>query len=166
MKQFSIKYFNLSIILCPVLALIISCKTKATLQKPAKEKMEVATNQPTAYPTEPGTCIIQAYIIEILPIDKSIIDEPCHSFPCKARIVISKSNSCGFGVQRKPVVGDTLEVKFIHSLASSDEFKKVYPAKVVLPGLKQDQLFEAQIKIKMLPMEILVYEIGNYQPVH
>jgi hypothetical protein len=98
----------------------------------------------------------------VLQNDTTQTDEPCKSFPCKARVIITKSSACGFGVHQKPVQGDTLEVKFIHSLAPSEEFKGVYKAQVRLPGLKQDQLFEAQMRIKLMKMDKLSYEIGNY----
>ena len=144
----------------------ISCKTT----KPNKEKShdnksknDLTISTPSVYPTEPGTCIVQGYIISIVTVDKLNMDEPCKSFPCKANVIITKSGACGFGVHQKPVAGDTLLVNFTHSLASSQEFNKVYPAKVILPGLKQDQLFEAQIRIKLLPMDKLAYEIGNYE---
>jgi len=146
--------------------LMLSCKTKTSNQHVEKDQIVLNAskqNQQTAYPTEPGTCVIQAYILKIYPIDNTASDEPCKSFPCNAQIVITKTSACGYNVYRKPVIGDTLDVNFIHSLVSSDAFKKVYPAKVILSGLKQDQMFEAQIKIKLLPMEKVSYEIGNYE---
>jgi hypothetical protein len=154
--------------------ILFACKTKTPAQaigndknhEPTQEKNKEqirSKSQPTAYPTEPGTCVIQGYIISILPIDPVNSNEPCKSFPCKANVVITKCHSCGFGVAKKPVEGDTLEVHFIHSLAPSETFKSIYPAKINLSGLKQDQPFEAMIKIKLLPSEKLYYEIGNYE---
>jgi len=146
-----------------------ACKTKSLSQTiPLDNKFNVqqSTNQPSVYPTEPGTCLIQGYILSILPIEETNIDEPCKSFACKANVIITKSSSCGFGVAVKPSAGDTLLVNFLHSIASSEVFKKVYPAKVILPGIKQDQLFEAQIKIKLLPNDKLNYVIGNYELIH
>jgi hypothetical protein len=143
----------------------ISCKTATTKKKSIENKSNKDTTIATqsVYPTEPGTCIVQGYILSIFTIDKSNMDEPCKSFPCKANVIITKSGACGFGVHQKPVAGDTLLVNFTHSLVPSQEFNKVYPAKVSLPGLKQDQLFEAQIRIKLMPMDKLTYEIGNYE---
>jgi hypothetical protein len=144
--------------------LLISCKTKPPVKTmEGNQQNQPIQNNQSAYPTEPGTCKIQGYLIKIFPLDQTITDEPCKSFACKAQVVITKTRGCGFGVQHKPIDGDTLEVNFIHSLASSEEFKTVYPAKVNLPGLKLEQLFEAQIKIKPLPMEKIAYEIGNYE---
>lgn len=148
--------------------LVLACKTKSSSQTTQATSITGATEKPvqpsqTAYPTEPGTCVIQGYIINILPIDKTAGDEPCKSFACKANVIITKSHSCGYGVHKKPVEGDTLQINFIHSLAPGNEVKKVYPAKVNLPGLKVDQAFEAQLKIKLLPMDKLSYEIGFYE---
>jgi hypothetical protein len=157
------------IIIFSILFFIVltSCKTKPPVETKEGNPQNVTTqNTQSEYPTEPGTCKIQGYVIKILPIDKTISDEPCKSFACKAQVVITKTRGCGFGVQRKPIDGDTLEINFIHSMVASQEFKKVYPAKVNLPGLKPDQLFEAQIKIKLLPMDKLFYEIGTYELVH
>ncbi len=141
----------------------ISCKTTNTPKKKSTlNQSHSESTQPAVYPTEPGTCVVQGYILSLIPVDKSILDEPCKSFPCKANVIITKAGACGFGVHQKPAAGDTLLVNFTHSLVSSEEFKKVYPAKVILPGLKQDQLFEAQIRIKLLPTDRLTYEIGNY----
>ena len=152
------------------LFLLVACKTKTPAQAVTTDKKQenkkenlVPKSQPTAYPTEPGTCVIQGYIINILPKDPNNINEPCKSYPCNAKVIITKCHSCGFGLAKKPVEGDTLEVHFTHSLASSEEFKSVYPAKVILTGLKQDQPFEAMIKVKLLPSEKLYYEIGNYE---
>lgn len=131
-------------------------------QSDEKQK-EVKPLTQAAYPTEPGTCIIQGFIVKIYPVDQSSSDEPCKSFPCKADVVITKTRSCGFGVNSKPVEGDTILVNFVHSIASSEAFKNVYKAQVYLPGLLQDQLFDAQIRIKMLPMDKFAYEIGNYE---
>jgi hypothetical protein len=148
---------------------VFSCKTsspsKAIAADNKQQTLSNSSNQ-TAYPTEPGTCVIQAYIISIIPINNVDLDEPCKSFPCKANIIITKCNACGFGVQRKPIVGDTLEVNFTHSIMPSQQIKDVYPTQVNLPGLKQDQLFDAQMRIKFLPSEKLAYEIGNYDLVH
>lgn len=147
------------------LFLVFSCKTKTPNKVSTTNNIhptQAPAAAPTAYPTEPGTCVIQAYIIKIIPVDTTFVDEPCKSFQCKAHVIVTKSSACGFGVYKKPLAGDTLEVNFIHSLASSEASKKVYPARVNLPGLKEDQLFDAQIRIKLLPMEKLVYEIGNY----
>ena len=162
-QNFNMKSFNCFILL--LVMLIASCKTKpASNTQPlnANADEKPANNKQAPYPTEPGTCNIQGFIYFIFPIDKLNSEEPCKSFPCKARVVITKIKSCGFGVSSKPNPGDTLEVNFIHSLASSRDFIKVYPAKVILPGLKQDQLFEALMKIKILPMEKFSYEISSY----
>lgn len=157
--------FRIIALLFTGFVLSISCKVKA----PAKEKKQenitpnnTANSKPGPYPTEPGTCVIQGYIISLLKNDSTQIDEPCKSFPCKAKVVVTKSGGCGFGVSQKPVEGDTLDVNFTHSIASSEEFKGVYKAQVRLQGLKVDQLFEAQIRIKLRPMDKLSYEIGNY----
>jgi hypothetical protein len=161
--QFSFTKYR---ILCYCLIFIISCKTATTTKEKSLQnntKSDVTNATQSVYPTEPGTCIVQGYIISVVAIDKSIMEEPCKSFACKANVIITKASACGFGVHQKPVAGDTLLVNFIHSLASSQEFNEVYPAKVSLPGLKQDQLFEAQIRIKLLPMDKLTYEIGNYE---
>jgi hypothetical protein len=144
----------------------ISCKTKAPSNAVISENTNQTsglTSKPSTYPTEPGTCVIQGYILNIIPMDNAMLDEPCKSFPCLANVIITKSGACGFGVYQKPVVGDTLPIKFIHSIASSEVFKTVYPAKVILPGLKPDQLFEAQIRIKLMPMDKLAYEVGDYE---
>lgn len=170
---FSIKNYTWYLSLITTLFLF-ACKTKTPAQAVTHEKKttqlqekntnKIATKaQPTAYPTEPGTCVIQGYIINILPINPANLDEPCKSFHCKANVVIMNCHSCGFGVAKKPVEGDTIEVNFIHSIAPSETFKSVYPAKVVLSGLKQDQPFEAMIRIKLLPSEKFYYEIGNYE---
>jgi hypothetical protein len=142
-----------------------SCKTQPK-SAPIKAENKPTANKPTPYPIEPGTCIIQAFTTKIYPVNKNESNEPCKSFACKAQIVITKTMGCGFNVQKKPTVGDTIEVNFIHSLASSDDFKEVYSAKVNLPGLMLEQLFEAQIKIKLLPADKIYYEIANYDVIH
>lgn len=166
----SYKFSNLILSLLVLIILTgLACKTKSQSQtKSTENKFNVQqyTNQPSVYPTEPGTCLIQGYILSILPIDETNMDEPCKSFACKANVIITKSSSCGFGVSVKPSAGDTLLVNFLHSIASSEVFNKVYPAKVILPGIKQEQLFEAQIKIKLLPNDKLNYVIGNYELIH
>ena len=143
-------------------SLINSCKTKQTPSNGSANKSSAQQQQATVYPTEPGTCIIQGYAINIYPPDASA-DEPCRSFSCRAKVVVTQCRSCGYGVPKKPVEGDTLDIKFIHTLASSEEFKKIYPAKVILPGLKKDELFEAQLKIKLAPGDKLLYDITTYE---
>ncbi|HRG57958.1 MAG TPA: hypothetical protein PK323_03320 [Bacteroidia bacterium] len=162
------KYYIFSALVIIYSFTLFSCKTKPVSTSPKNQQTIENTNnnQVTVYPTEPGTCMIQGVLIKLLPNDASLEDEPCKSFPCKGLVVITKCRACGFGISNKPIEGDTLEVKFLHSTVSSDEFKGVYPAKVVLPGLKLDQLFEAQIKIKLSPGEILKYEIANYELIH
>jgi hypothetical protein len=166
------KALNSTKLMVMMLALVgivhsLGCRTKTvTLKSDATQSNTVSVNEQTTYPTEPGTCIIQGYLIHIFPVDRNETDEPCKSFPCKALMIVTKSRSCGFGVQNKPVNGDTLSVNFIHSLASSEEFKNVYPAKVILPGLPVDRLFEAQIKIKIAPGDKLRYEISDYELLH
>jgi hypothetical protein len=157
--------FRIIALLFTGFVLSISCKVKA----PAKEKKQesnttnnTAISNPAPYPTEPGTCVVQGYIISLLKNDSTQNEEPCKSFPCKAKVIITKSRGCGFGVYQKPVEGDTLDVNFTHSIASSEEFKGVYKAQVKLQGLKTDQLFEAQMRIKLRPMNKLSYEISNY----
>lgn len=147
---------------------LFSCKTKQATVAPKNQQTVQNTDnkQVTVYPTEPGTCMIQGVLIKLLPVDVALEDEPCKSFPCSGLVLVTKCRACGFGVSSKPMEGDTLEVKFIHSTASSEEFKSIYPAKVVLPGLKLDQLFEAQIRIKLSPGDILKYEIANYELIH
>jgi len=166
-----IKRSKVHFLILASLCMVFACKTKSASQTSNATSTSVNTAKPvepsqTAYPTEPGTCVIQGYIIDILPIDKSSGDEPCKTFPCKANVIITKCHSCGYGVHKKPLEGDTLQINFIHSLAPANEVKKVYPAKVNLPGLKADQPFEAQLKIKLLPMDKLSYEIGFYEVLH
>jgi hypothetical protein len=148
---------------------IFNAATSCKVKKPTTQKNQInntsqntSSTNPAPYPTEPGTCVIQGYVLIVLQNDTAQKDEPCKSFPCRAKVVITKSSACGFGVHQKPVQGDTLEVNFIHSLSPSEEFKGVYKAQVRLPGLKQDQLFEAQMRIKLMMMDKLAYEIGNY----
>lgn len=162
------KYYIITPLFLLYFFTLFSCKTKpaSTSSKNQQVIENTNNNQVTAYPTEPGTCMIQGVLIKLLPNDASLESEPCKSFPCKGLVVITKCRACGFGISQKPIEGDTLEVKFLHSTASSAEFKSVYPAKVVLPGLKLDQLFEAQIKIKLSPGEVLKYEIANYELLH
>lgn len=147
----------------------MSCKTKVPANSNRKENVApnpISTNQQTPYPTEPGTCMIQGYVVQILSSEIQEVDEPCKSFPCKASVIITRSHSCGFGVPHKPLAGDTITVYFKHAMVGSKEFKKVYTTQLNLPKLNQEQLFEAQLKIKLLPMEKLAYEIGTYELVH
>lgn len=152
------------IIVVLLILLFQSCKTGTKV--PVKTKTEIpekSDKMETVYPTEPGTCVIQGYLNYIFPVDTTSQEEPCKSFPCKATAIITKSRSCGFGVQKAPQAGDTIVLKFIHSIAKSEDFKKVYPAKIVLPGLKVEQLFEAQVKTKIIPGDLIVYEIDDYE---
>ena len=120
-----------------------------------------AVNKPAPYPTEPGTCVIQGYYTEIININETM-DEPCKSFPCMAKVVITKIGSCGFGIETVPSVGDTIPVHFIHTLASSAETAALHKTPINLPGLKADVPFEAQLKIKKRPQS-QTYEVGNYE---
>ena len=56
----------------------ISCKTATTKKKSTENKSKKDTTIATqsVYPTEPGTCIVQGYILTIFTIDKSNMDEP------------------------------------------------------------------------------------------
>lgn len=140
----------------------ITCKTKSYKNSSNSSVSSENKQQPTVYPTEPSTCIIQGYAVQIFPPNAQS-DEPCRTFSCKAKVVLTQCRSCGYGIAKKPVLGDTLMINFIHTLASSEEFKKIYPAKVILPGLKQDQMFEAQLRIKSVPGDLSRYEIASYE---
>jgi hypothetical protein len=95
--------FRIIALLFTGFVLSISCKVKA----PAKEKKQesnttnnTAISNPAPYPTEPGTCVVQGYIISLLKNDSTQNEEPCKSFPCKAKVIITKSRGCGFGVSQ------------------------------------------------------------------
>jgi hypothetical protein len=162
MFQYINKKINFVGLLILAACSIVACKTnqhKNSSNTPVSGELK---KQPTVYPTEPGTCIVQGYAVLIYPPDAQS-DEPCRSFSCKAKVVLTQCRSCGYGIAKKPAVGDTLEINFIHSLASSEEFKTIYPAKVILPGLKQDQMFEGQLRIKSAPGDLFLYEITSYE---
>jgi hypothetical protein len=155
---------NSLILLIAIGCSLYACKAGHNKQSnPPKNVQDSKTEQVSVYPTEPGTCIVQGYVSEILPVDTAAQSEICKSLPCMARVVITQCRSCGFGVPLKPAVGDTLNVNFIYSLLSSNEYRMLYPTKVILPGIKTEQLLEAQIKIKLLLGDQISYQIAEYE---
>lgn len=145
----------------------IACKNQqSSIASTTSHQSNTNTETPTspmAYPVEPGTCMMQAYVLNIYLTNKDENQEPCKSYPCVADVVITQWRSCGYGVENKPHEGDTIKVKFIYSLVPSDEFNKVYPARVYLPGLTVNTAFEARVHIKNDLQAPIRYEVGNYE---
>ncbi len=161
------KYFFIAVTFC----LFGACKTTLKNQQgststnaPNKQsKLEQTTN---TYPVEPGTCKIMASVFNILNFESDTKKSPCHAYHCQAYIIIMKSYSCGYNIPKTLLEGDTLLVHFTRTLVSSNEYKSPDPNDIFLPGLKNDQLFDAQIKINEDEQGHIFYEIKNYELIH
>ena len=92
------KCLRLLFILIPVFA----CKNSREAAKNITTNHATTKNPAggTVYPTEPGTCIIQAYLIQQA---EPIVDGQS----CKANGIVTQVRNCGFGINQKPAAGDT-----------------------------------------------------------
>jgi hypothetical protein len=147
------------------LFLLSSCGTSkqesshAEEAKAAKERMTIDIPPPLP----PGNCKVIA-TVEL--IDKTVkgtsANDPCSKAPCSATVRIDSILGYGSAFPKPLAAGQTLQVKFAHTLNPTKEmFPDIQPA---LPGLRVKDTFEAFISASVtMGSSEPVYTIYSYE---
>ncbi len=125
-----------------------------------KTARDTATGKPNLAAVTPGTCNIEAEIINIIPPAVTDTSSLCARYPCRANVKIRAVFGCGSAVSL-PVNGDDIvEMKFAYSLADT---KAIPDMTVHFPGLKKGDIFIANIRQQMVMGAQEVFVVYDYE---
>lgn len=153
-KQMKKRYIIISFFLFAML-FVYSCNSKKQLtQKNTYELNDTII--------APNNCLVEAEIVEILPVINKNDGKLCSEVPCHAMVKINKVIAYGSSYPEVLSTQKELKVYFKHSLKATKEIEE--KINYVLPGLTKGDKFKANIEaIEQVGKHNIKYTIYYYQ---
>lgn len=144
---------NLFLFIVLSMLFIVSCKTQSNLT----ENKPIEGNQ-----VAPDQALIEAQVLEIVPVNGNFTDPPCTQVPCQAKVKILKILGKGNSFKARMQVGSEITIAFKYTLSGTTDFFPDRNSHLV-PLVVGDKFKAKVTTLTKLGIEGDLFEIGDYQ---